>query len=210
MIKWEEIKIKDCGEPLIDIAKTCPELVINLEKKRMRKEGTAFLRKSVAEMICRAKSYLPKGVTFIIGDAWRPKYIQEDILKSFYNKFQKQHHKWSSQRISEEVSKYAAPAEGPAVSGHMAGGAVDLRLWKNGRKIPMKSKKLSYQENAETVQPKLPKFIRQNRKILSDALLKAGLSNYPEEYWHWSYGDIQWAKRNNKKQAKYGTVDKES
>lgn len=88
----------------------------------------------------------------------------------------------------------------------MTGAAVDLRLMKNGRKMPMKSKKLSYQENAQSVQPKLPKYIQRNRQIMFRALKKAGLTNYSQEYWHWSYGDIQWAKRNKKKKAFYGVV----
>jgi len=189
----KKIEIKDCGESLVDLAKICPRLVIDLGKKRMGRECTAFLRKSIATMVCRAKSYLPDDTTFIINDAWRPKYIQEEILKSFYVRFQRQHPGWPDRRTLKEVSKYAAPTEGPTASGHMTGRAVNLRLWKNGRKVPMKSKKLSYQENAKTVQPKLPKYLQQNRKILFNALSKAGLSNYPMEYWHWSYGDIQWA-----------------
>lgn len=40
-----------------------------------------------------------------------------------------------------------------------------------------------------------------------DALANAGLSNYPKEYWHWSYGDIQWAKRAGEKTAIYGVIN---
>ncbi|MFH1077725.1 MAG: hypothetical protein V1745_00370, partial [Patescibacteria group bacterium] len=74
------------------------------------------------------------------------------------------------------------------------------------RKIPMKSRVLTYQENAASIQPKLPKHLQRNRSLMSDALAKAGLSNYPKEYWHWSYGDSQWARRNGKTVAIYGVV----
>ena len=40
------------------------------------------------------------------------------------------------------------------------------------------------------------------------ALKKVGLSNCSNEYWHWSYGDIQWAKRNQKKIVIYGVIKK--
>ena len=128
------IKVKECGEPLVDIKKLCPDLVIDLGSRRMKKEKTAYLRKTVAEMVCKAKSHLPKGMTFVINDAWRPQYVQERIFQGFAKRFS-----------IKEAEKYVAPFEGRRVSGHMAGAAVDLRLWKNGRKIPMKSYKLTYQ-----------------------------------------------------------------
>ena len=200
------IKIKECNEPLVDIKKLCPNLVIDIGKQRMKKEKTAYLRKTVAEMIWRAKNELPKGMTFIIGDAWRPQYVQIEIMKWFIKRFSKKYPNWSKAKIIKEVEKYVAPSDGKYASGHMTGGAVDLRLLKNGKKVPMKSSKLTYQENAESFQPKLPKYIQKNREIMFTALKKVGLSNYPKEYWHWSYGDIWWAKRNKKRTAIYGII----
>lgn len=200
------IKVVDCGELLVDVKKICPDLIISLDSWRMKKEKTAYLRKTVAKMICQAKKNLPQGMTFVIRDAWRPGDVQKEIFKGFVRHFGKQHRSWSKKRIIKEVKKYVAPASGRNASGHMTGAAVDLRLMKNGRKVPMKSKKLSYQENSQSFQPKLPKYLQKNRQIMFRALKKAGLTNYSQEYWHWSYGDIQWTKRNKKKKAFYGVV----
>lgn len=201
------IEIKESGEPLVDIKKVCPGLVIDLGARRMKKEKTARLRKTVAKMLCKAKSHLPKGYTFVIGDAWRPQYVQKNIYNDFVKKFRKKYPRWSKEKIQGEVQKYVASYRiGKFSSGHMTGGAIDLRLMKNGRKVPMKSSKLSYQENAKSFQPKLPVHIQKNRQIMFNALTKAGFSNYPKEYWHWSYGDIWWARRNKKEYAIYGAV----
>lgn len=197
------IEICDNGEKLVDIEKVCSGLIIDLTPKRK-----AYFRESVAKMICRAKSYLPKGVTFIIGDAWRSQKIQKDIHKIFCKKFKREHPRWSDRRIKKEINEYVAPYKGRHVSGHMVGGAVDLRLYQNGRKVPMKSGKLSYQENALSSQLKLPKYIQKNRKLMFSALKRAGLSNYKKEYWHWSYGDLWWAKRNHKTKTVYGPIEK--
>lgn len=197
------IKIKECSEPLVDIKKLCPGLVI---APRIKKEKRALLRKTVVKMVCRAKKYLPKGMTFIVESAWRPQYTQKEIYRDFVEHLSKKHPSWPKPKIIKEVETYVAPPEGKYASGHLTGGAVDLRLWKNGRKIPMNSSKLSYQENAKSHQPKLPAHLQRNRQIMFGALRKAGLSNYPKEYWHWSYGDIWWAKRNKKKTAIYGVV----
>jgi len=204
----EEIKTVESGEPLVDLAEYCPGLIIDIGVDPSGRKRKAYLRKTVAEMICRAKSYLPDGMTFIIGDAWRSKEVQERNILFFHNMFAKNHPEWTAERVKEEAENYIAPAGGPIVSGHMTGGAVDLRLWKNGRKIPMKSWTLTYQENSKSDQPKLPEFIKKNREIMFRALEKAGLSNYPLEFWHWSYGDWQWAKRNGKHTAIYGVIEK--
>ncbi|MGC8651074.1 MAG: M15 family metallopeptidase [Minisyncoccia bacterium] len=200
------IRIKECHEPLVDIKKLCPELVIDIGPRRTKKEQKAYLRKTVALMICRAKKELPKGMTFIIGDAWRPQYIQKEIKQGFIQRFSKKYPHWSKNRVLQEVNKFVAPSNGKYASGHMTGGAVDLRLLRNGRKVPMKSAKLTYQENAKSFQPKLPKYIQRNRELLFNVLSKVGLSNSLTEYWHWSYGDIWWARRTKKKVAIYGVV----
>jgi len=200
------IKMKECHEPLVDIKKLCPDLKIDIGPRRTKKEQKAYFRKTVAQMIYRAKKALPKGMTFIIGDAWRPQYVQEEIMQGFIQRFSKKYPHWSKDRILQEVNKFVAPSDGKYASGHMTGGAVDLRLLRNGRKVPMKNSKLTYQENAKSFQPKLPKYIQRNRKLLFSVLKKAGLSNSPREYWHWSYGDIWWAKRTKKKVAIYGVV----
>jgi len=200
------IQIKECNEPLVDIKKACAGALISLNSRRMKKEKTAYLRKIVAQMLCKAKKNLPKGMTFVIRDAWRPQYVQKDIFEWFTKDFQKKYPSWPKAKIFKETKKYVAPAEGKRASGHMTGGAIDLRLIKNGRKVPMRSSKLTYQENAQSVQPKLPKYIQKNREIMFNALKQAGLTNYPKEFWHWSYGDIQWARRNNRKTAIYGVI----
>jgi len=202
------ILIKECNEQLVDLNKFCPGIVLDIAKWRRKKEKTFYLRKTVATMLNQAKTFLPKGMTFIIGDAWRPQYVQEQIYQDFIITFSKKYPKWSKTKIIREIDKFVAPAKGKFASGHMSGGAIDLRLLKNNRKVPMKSRKLSYQENAQSIQPKLPAYLQKNRAIMFEALKKAGLSNYPKEYWHWSYGDIQWAKRNKKNIAIYGVIEK--
>lgn len=203
------IQIRESNELMVDLKRACLGIFIDFWKSRLKKEKTVYLRKSVAEKLNLAKNFLPKNMTFIIGDAWRPKHIQEKILKRFYHKFKRKHPEWSEKRIIKEVNQYAAPAAGNVVSGHMTGGAVDLRIcYLDGRKVPLKSHTLSYQENALSNQPELPKYIRKNREIMFNALEKIGLSNVPNEFWHWSFGDIGWARRNKQKYAIYGVVDR--
>lgn len=198
------IVVKDCGEPLVDIKKICPQVTVYLGKDK--KGAKAYLRKSVALMVKRAQSYLPKGITFVIRDAWRSSDEQKEILAGFVTRFSAMHPEWSAKRVGQEVAKYAMPTSGPEVSGHMTGGAVDLRLLKNGKRVPMRSWKLTYQENAQPHQPKLPKHLQRNRDMMYAALLKAGLTQCHNEFWHWSYGDVHWARRTGSRVARYGVI----
>lgn len=50
------------------------------------------------------------------------------------------------------------------------------------------------------------KEILQNRRFLYQVMKKAGFSNYPEEWWHWSYGDNMDAANCGKEFAVYGGV----
>ena len=56
------------------------------------------------------------------------------------------------------------------------------------------------------LQKKLPNYLRKNRQVFFDVMKKAGFSNYEKEFWHWTYGDYYWAKRNKKPFAIYGPV----
>ena len=47
---------------------------------------------------------------------------------------------------------------------------------------------------------------RRHRDIMKTALERAGLTNYPSEYWHWSYGDQGWAYRGGHANALFGPV----
>ena len=47
---------------------------------------------------------------------------------------------------------------------------------------------------------------RRNRAILAEALTGAGFSNYPAEWWHWSYGDQAWALRTGQEFAIFGMI----
>ncbi|MDO8626177.1 MAG: M15 family metallopeptidase [Candidatus Magasanikbacteria bacterium] len=49
--------------------------------------------------------------------------------------------------------------------------------------------------------------IKNNRRLFFKVLKDAGFSNYPDEWWHWSYGDQEWAANLKKDEALYGKID---
>jgi len=200
-----EIILMDNGEPLVDVRQHCPGIVVKIGKKRNKREKTAYLRLTVANMLSEAQKLLPFGYNFIINDAWRSASEQKAIHDRFVVEFRKIYPNKSLGEIKKEVGIYVAPWQGIKASGHMTGGAVDLRIIdRHGHKIPMRSRHLNYQENAKSNQPKLLAYLQRNREILFSVMREVGFSNHQGEFWHWSYGDWHWAKRERKSVALYG------
>jgi D-alanyl-D-alanine dipeptidase len=46
-----------------------------------------------------------------------------------------------------------------------------------------------------------------SRSLLRSVLEPTGLTNYVDEWWHWSYGDNGWALRVGAEHALYGRVE---
>lgn len=203
-----QIQIIDNKEKLVDITKFIPGLKINIEKRRLKKEGGVFLRESVAKMLKNAHDSLTEDYNFVINDAWRPSEIQKGYFEHRLKYFKEKYPELTDKKAFALTSKYVAPYKGKKASGHLTGAAVDLRLLKNGRKLPMISKKLDYKTNASSKGKKLPNYIQKNRKLFFEIMQKAGFTNYPKEYWHWCYGDYLWAKLNKKDKAIYGITNK--
>ncbi|HPL93305.1 MAG TPA: M15 family metallopeptidase [bacterium] len=198
---------KNKTELLVDLKKYCPGIKIHLDGKRLQREKIAYLRLEVAKRLRQAQKLLPKGWNFVLRDAWRPAYMQCRIYYNFLEKARAKYPQATEAELQKRIAKYVASWYGEKASGHLTGGALDLRLIdQNGRRVPMISRKLSYEENARPLQLKLAAHIQKNRKIMADALRAAGFYNNKNEYWHWSYGDYYWARAHGRRAALYSVV----
>ena len=61
---------------------------------------------------------------------------------------------------------------------------------------------------ARTFHPDVPLDLQKNRLMLYYAMTEAGFINSPSEWWHYSYGDKEWAIRRNHPQAIYDSYVK--
>ena len=98
----------------------------------------------------------------------------------------------------------------PDVSGHPTGGAVDAAIYdgKENRILDFGSEILDYSTTqcyyeAENISERA----KSNRKILRKIMMKEGFAPYDGEWWHFSYGDKEWAFYYDKEKALYNQVD---
>jgi D-alanyl-D-alanine dipeptidase len=200
------VKIVECGEELADFLARCPDL--KMDRPRFNYQRATVLRSSVAEKICQADRLLPGGYRLAIVEGWRPPYIQRRMYQSVWNSFAEKHPDWSEVQLRRVVNRFTAPLNNRVPPPHTTGGAVDLALTdSDGNVLDMTSPFDQYDSKCWAfAAPGLSQTARGHRDIMAAALLQTGLTNYPSEYWHWSYGDQGWAYRGSKPNAIYGPV----
>lgn len=201
------VKIVECGEPLVDFLALCPEL--RLDRPRFAYRRETLLRKSVAEMICQANKLTPPGYNLAIIEGWRAPHIQRRMYAAVWKRFQETHPDWSETRLKRTVNRFTAPMDLRVPPPHSTGGALDVFLVDDdGKSLDMQS---PFEPMDHACFPfdaqGLSDTARKHRQILHDALAPTGLTNYPSEYWHWSYGDQGWAYRGGHPNALYGAIE---
>ncbi len=219
MLKDENIPIQDCGEPLVELKPDEFVLQPIYFEQGIAQSDIVKLRRSVVEKLRKAQHALQdiEGWKIKIWDGFRLQKTQQRIYDDYYKKVKKENPTWSDGQINAEVIKFVSPANtNPnAPAPHNTGGAVDLTLVdKNGNEIEMGTDYDDFTEKARTnyyattgANHELAQTFHRNRLLLKNILEATGLSNDPLEWWHFSYGDQEWAERTNYQHAIYGSAE---
>lgn len=200
------VPILECGEPLVDFMEACPELV--WLSPRMNYTRARYARKTLASMLCQAAHLLPAGFRLGVHECWRPLHIQHRMQISVRARLRKRHPEWSETKLVRVVNTLSAPLHRRVPPPHSTGAAVDLWL------VDAAGRRLDHTSPFDLYDPAcyparvegLSEQAEHVRATLRAALEPTGLTNYPSEYWHWSYGDQGWAYRGGHPHAIYGPV----
>lgn len=130
------------------------------------------------------------------------------MYETTYRDYRRQHPDWSEAVLRRATNRFSAPADAKVPPPHTTGGAVDVNLLgPDGTPVDLVSPfALKDRQSAAMETRGLSTEARRNRAILAEALTSAGFSNYPAEWWHWSYGDQAWALRTGQDFALYGMI----
>ncbi|MBO4749583.1 MAG: M15 family metallopeptidase [Lachnospiraceae bacterium] len=192
-------------------------------------EPQCFLRREAAERLYQAAEGLPAGYRFRIWDAWRPFALQKELYEVYSKDIIRDFHLES---VSEEeraavirgfVSDPIADREVPPA--HTTGGAIDLTILdENGAELDMGTKFDAFTsrtitdffENDDIISNQDPQWneahvkeIRENRRLLYFLMTDAGFTNLPSEWWHFDFGDRNWAYYRNQPAIYKGAFTKE-
>jgi D-alanyl-D-alanine dipeptidase len=200
------IPIEDNGEPLVDFEKA---------GLRFAKQHPVFpfprvhlLRRSVVERLLEAQERLPADWTLVLVEGFRALEVQRMQHEANRRRFEALFPDLSESALQALLEDFSAPPDVPAVPPpHSTGGALDLHLLDpNGEEVDLISPfPMDNPEMAAWDAP-VSETARRNRETLKAALESAGITNYPGEFWHWSYGDQGWAHRGGHPCALYGRL----
>jgi D-alanyl-D-alanine dipeptidase len=108
--------------------------------------------------------------------------------------------------LYERVHQFIAV---PSVSGHPTGGAIDITIVnkKNKKEIDFGSRYLDFKNpNISVFSKNVSKTAKKNRMLLRSLMVKNGFAPFDGEWWHFSYGDKEWAFYYQKKFAIYNQL----
>ncbi|WP_446904192.1 M15 family metallopeptidase [Burkholderia sp. YIM B11467] len=199
-------------EGFVDLATFDERIAVDLSRSVVSNPSPHFLkvRRGIAERLVVAAHALPAGLRLYVKEGYRPLGLQREYfadhlaeLRGTLNPLP------SDETLYELASHHVAP---PEVAAHPTGAAVDLTLISaDGIEADMgsimnatdhESSGACYTHNAF-----ISRAAAHNRQVLIAALTGAGFTNYPSEWWHWSFGDRYWAVMQRESHAIYGPVE---
>ena len=205
-------------EELVEIPNNCG-IIIEMKYPLLNMENAfnkCLIRKEVLNRLLEAKKYLPKNITFKIWDAYRPLALQEELYYKYKEKIITEFNLENLNKNEQDkfISNYVSlPIEDENIMPlHTTGGSIDLTLvhkhTKSELDIGVNFDEFSTLTNSAIFEQKgMNRKIRKNRRILYNAMIKAGFTNLPSEIWHYDYGNRAWAFY-KKKKTLYGGIKK--
>jgi len=172
-----------------------------------------YVRESVFLKLLEVNKRLPKGFNLVMLDGWRSTQVQKYLFKNILIDIKSK----SDENITDGEIYTAAralvapPSEDPSnPSPHNTGGSVDVTLCDdNGCMIEMGS---DFDENSSlssssAYESEIDSPARKHRRILYNAMIYAGFTNLPSEWWHYDYGNQIWGYYKKQSTAIYGGIE---
>lgn len=168
--------------------------------------ANSLVRNTVASKLLAMVHYLDtlsphfgyeKGTIDVqVCDALRNEDVQVFLFNLTCQQMSSAYPALTQEEVYEKVALVASPPGAPYI--HPSGAAVDIRLWNKKTKkfLDMGDFGVPWTKDHSTF-PTFAKHVtkeqKTNRLFSILAAAKAGLVNYPGEYWHYSYGDCMYA-----------------
>lgn len=202
---WEAIPAPaECGEPLVDPTLLSPRIAYGAAYLRQGLPGEerCLVRQGAAQRLMEAADKLPEGYGIYIFDSLRSLKVQKALYDRFYATAVKEHPEASPAELEDIIDEFVAlPVKRlDRPSPHATGGAIDLTLTRNGVLLDMGTgfddfTPMAYTDALERNCPPGMEKARENRRFLFHLMESVGLVNYSSEWWHYAYGERQWAAR---------------
>ena len=193
------VPIVDGGEAMVPV----PIWTTQHARVRSQCESKFMVRADVARRLELADDAL-SGASIVVVEGHRSIETQTRFWDHRLAAVQRMNPDWDQRRCRIETARFVAPPDDQPP--HSTGAAVDVVVVDaDGREVDMGSA-LNDPSGAMATAAPVPPRARMWRDRLVAAMEGAGFVNYPQEWWHFSYGDRYWAWRTGAEAALYGTI----
>lgn len=219
---WKSIPIYENGERTISLNQFAKKMRLRINPMYYKQgvDGAIpeiYLRENVIVKIEKALDLLPKNMELVIWDGWRSISTQKALFNKFKTQIASQTPDLTEEELLKITSVYVSlPSLDPLKpSPHSTGGAIDLTVaYCGGKLLEMGTEFDEFTEKANTAYYELKGNAitdselnyRNNRRLLYSIMLEVGFTNYPEEWWHFDYGNQFWACMTGSSHAQYSNV----
>ena len=204
------IPLDDCDDTLVAIQCQSSEVICHYRSNNMQPYTgeEMLLRKAVLGRLLKAHSalkYRLSGATFHVGYAYRHPEIQERYFLKKKAELASAHPDLGEEALLRTTNLYIASND---VAGHTAGAAVDLTILQNGSALDMgwPFGDTSSFEGMMVFSSLISEKAMENRLLLRSVMIEQGFAPYNGEWWHFSFGDREWAAFYGMPGAIYGPV----
>lgn len=204
------IPAQENDDPLVVLQDYCPAISCAYEKMDMVPitGESMYVRKTVADMINRAQEQLSQqipGAQFHLVYAYRHPDVQNKYFEQRKTELKKHHPELTDLDLESQAHLLSAH---PEVGGHSVGAAIDATIVLNGQRLDMGTGIADFEdtEKIKTFSDNLTKEQHDNRMLLRNLLVDVGFCPFDGEWWHFSYGDREWAAYYDKPAAIYSAI----
>lgn len=191
-----DISVRDNGENLVVVQDRAPEIICDYKKTDMIAYvgDRMLLREDVVRRLKLAAANLQKKLPgaqlhMVYG------YRHPEVQRAYFEKSKKIIlERDSSIREPELTFKTHLLSASPDVAGHPTGGAFDITIQRDKTELDMGSDIADFSSPLiETFAAGLTPEQISNRALIREVLMKENFAPFDGEWWHFSYGDREWA-----------------
>lgn len=209
LAELRKIEVRDNGEPMVSLNELEPSIVCYSKMEDMfpYTGKQIFVRSFVRDKLLAMQKELTafnSKMKLLIYYGYRHPQVQKFYFEEIGNKIKKEGE--SPALFEERVNLFIAH---PSVAGHPTGGAIDASIVLDGEELDMGGKIFDFDQPKKivTFSEEISEAQLANRMLLLDLFQQAGFAPFYGEWWHFSYGDREWAMQSQAPHACYSQID---
>ena len=193
----QKIPMSENGESLVE-ANTFDRSIICEHVQRDMEDftgGKVFVREGLARRLAKANAFLKTKnpeyrLRIVYG--YRHPIVQEKYFSEMRQVIAKEHPELDESEIASLTHNFIAV---PEVAGHPTGGAVDTTISASEGDLDMGTdiSDFSRVDAIKTFAKGISSEALSNRLLLRDAMVSADFAPFYGEWWHFCFGDREWA-----------------